>query len=198
MSADDLLGTVEVTLDEIMNSQATLNRMADREDSFDLLDKDCPGTIQWSCGYFAKTTLQQCLEETQSDTAKDADDCMREDAEERIREASGKNASEAVEDVKKELAEDMIASIKPTERWPSGILSVRIVQITGLEVQKVRESGVNDTGDLEEDDDLPSAYCTVSINHQRAFRTRTKMKDSKPYVSLTSLPFFTALTVLDL
>jgi hypothetical protein len=171
-----------------MTGNATLNRMSDRQDSYSVLDKDCPGTLQWSCGYFEKTTLHQCLEESQTDTT-DTERAMREEAQHRIREASAEDATNDIEEKKRDLAEDLIAATKPAERWPSGILSVRVVQITGLEVQKVRESGVKTTEELEEDDDSPSAYCTISINHQRVFQTRTKMKDNKPYVSFTAQAF---------
>lgn len=37
------------------------------------------------------------------------------------------------------------------------------------------------TEEEEEGDDLPSAYCTVILNHQKVFKTRTKPKNSKPF-----------------
>lgn len=33
----------------------------------------------------------------------------------------------------------------------------------------------------EEGDDLPSAYCTIILNHQKIYKTRTKPKNAKPF-----------------
>ncbi len=93
--------------------------------------------------------------------------------------------SEVAQQKKEDLEEkgnDIIASSSPAPGFPSGILSIRIEQISGLGVQKVRETGVSEAED-EDADDLPSAYCTILINHQQVYQTRTKMKSSNPYVS---------------
>ncbi|KAF5349112.1 hypothetical protein D9756_009453 [Leucocoprinus leucothites] len=75
---------------------------------------------------------------------------------------------------------NLIASSPPSPYFPSGILSIRIEQISGLGVQNVRETGVKEAED-EDEDDLPSAYCEVVINHQRVYKTRTKMKSNNPF-----------------
>ncbi len=82
----------------------------------------------------------------------------------------------------KEKEDEIIASTKPSDEWLSGILSVSVEQITELGVPKVREAGVPE----KEDSDLPSPYCTIIVNHQQVYKTRTKMKTKKPYVSVSS------------
>ncbi|KAJ8516371.1 hypothetical protein ONZ45_g6327 [Pleurotus djamor] len=82
-------------------------------------------------------------------------------------------------------AADIVSGTPPSDHWPSGILAVRIEQIEGLEIEKIRASGDQAIQmEHEEEDDgdgTPSAYCVVIINHQRVFKTRTKMVSGKPY-----------------
>ena len=87
---------------------------------------------------------------------------------------------------KQEKKKDLIISTPPSHQNPSGILSIQIHQITDLEVENPRHTGaedVDDTTDEFENNDLPSAYCVVILNHQKIYRTRTKPKNSKPFVS---------------
>jgi len=62
---------------------------------------------------------------------------------------------------------------------------VQIHQITGLELEAVNKNqaskGESASEEEEEGDDLPSAYCTIILNHQKVFKTRTKPKNSKPF-----------------
>ncbi|KAF9457832.1 hypothetical protein BDZ94DRAFT_166478 [Collybia nuda] len=186
LTADDLLGTVDVPLKQLMHSPDTRNRIAIREDGFsDTNGSPCPGTLSWECGYFSKTTLEQHLEHRHQNVD-EIKDRIEAEAEEKLREAKARNdETEEIEQQKKEdlkeKSDEIIASTKPTQEWPSGILSLRIEQINGLEVQKIKQSGVKEGGEDEESDDLPSAYCTVIINHQRVYKTRTKLKSNKPF-----------------
>lgn len=79
----------------------------------------------------------------------------------------------------------MTISSPPSNSYPSGIFSIQIHQIRGLEFEKLnknRQSLVDDDSDKEEGaGDLPSSYCTVILNHQKVFKTRTKPKNSKPF-----------------
>lgn len=55
--------------------------------------------------------------------------------------------------------------------------------MTGLEFEKLNKSqaqGENES-DTNEAGDLPSSYCTVILNHQKVFKTRTKPKNAKPF-----------------
>ncbi|KAF4578419.1 hypothetical protein EYR36_000226 [Pleurotus pulmonarius] len=86
-----------------------------------------------------------------------------------------------------ERAAEIIGGTPPSDRWSSGILAVRIEQIDGLEVEKIRASGsdaITTEGEEEGEKDggeMPSAYCVVVLNHERVFKTRTKMVTGKPY-----------------
>ncbi|KAL0947477.1 hypothetical protein HGRIS_013582 [Hohenbuehelia grisea] len=92
----------------------------------------------------------------------------------------------------KDKTDEIISSLPPPPDWPSGILSIRVEQIDGLEVEKVRASGDDAVRDMEGeadsgdeggggDDKVPSPYCVIMINHERVYKTRTKMVTGKPY-----------------
>lgn len=172
-----------------MKNERTFNKISTHEDDFrDINRSPCPGKLYWECGYFAKTTLEQHLEQKRQD-AKEIEATIKEEAEAKLREAksNGDDLNGEVEQQKredlKERSDEIIAASRPAAQWPTGILSIRIEQISGLEIQKIRESGVRDEGEDHHSDDLPSAYCTVIINHQQVYKTRTKMKTNNPFVS---------------
>lgn len=89
-----------------------------------------------------------------------------------------------------EQAAEIIGGTPPPDQWSSGILAVRVEQIDGLEVEKIRASGsdaITTEGEEEGEKDggeMPSAYCVVVLNHEKVFKTRTKMVTGKPYVSV--------------
>lgn len=107
-------------------------------------------------------------------------------------------AQQKSEDLKEKTDEFISSSSPPTDAWPSGILSILIESISGLEVEKIRETGVNPDNNPEEQqgdagvdggDNMPSSYCVVVLNHEKVYKTRVKMKSSNPYVSSLSLYF---------
>jgi len=81
----------------------------------------------------------------------------------------------------------LIIASPPPQNHPSGILSIQIHQITGLEIEAINKNKASkheaQSDEEEEGEDLPSAYCTVILNHQKVYKTRTKPKNSKPFVS---------------
>ncbi|RDB18391.1 hypothetical protein Hypma_000357 [Hypsizygus marmoreus] len=194
MTADDLLGTVEVPLKDLMTDSKVKNRMSVREDTLcDMGGTPCIGTLLWECGYFSKTTLKQHFANRSKDT--DAiESQIKAEVEDMLREAKtrdsekGEMEQQKREDLK-EKSQEIIAGSKPTEEWPSGVLAIKIEQITGLEVRKLHNSEVRESGEDEEAGDLPSAYCTVIINHQRVYKTRTKLKSNKPFFDASTEKF---------
>lgn len=188
-TADDHLGTVELSLHEIMTSNDFHKKIALRHDNLRADDgSEWPGTLEWAVGYFPKITLRQHLSQSE-ENADEVISKMEEDADGKTREAT-EEEMEDHEEIKqlhqadmKEKSDEMIATSKPAVAWPSGILSIRIMQIGGLEIPTIRGSGVSGEEGEGESEDLPSPYCTIVINHQRIYKTRTKMKSNKPYVS---------------
>lgn len=196
-TADDDLGRVEVDLKELMHKPETHNKMLDREDRFTGQDPDekMAGTLQWSVGYFSKVRItDKQLEQQKVDEEIRTREKLREHVSElaanKLREA-GKGADDdelhqqRVQDYA-EIETNMIISAPPSQEFVSGILSVQIHNITGLEIQNLQkqDKGDEDTdGDQETEtgDDMPDSYCNIILNHKKIYRTRTKPKNCKPF-----------------
>lgn len=194
-SADDDLGRIELDLKDIMKSEETNGKMHDREDGFRAMKagEGMPGKLVWSIGYFSKTRItddQLAAQEEDPDikSLSQLKEKAHGEAENKLREASADHQHEInqqkAEDVKAKQDELIIAA-PPSDEFPSGILSIQIHQITGLELEvlnKDRERTNAEACDEEETgDDLPSSYCTIILNHKKVFKTRTKPKNSKPF-----------------
>lgn len=188
-----MLGVVEVKLESIMSDSKMKNRMCSRTDRLtDIGGAQWPGEIEWECGFFSKTTLEQHLANKDGDANKIKQNTEHQ-TERELREAqtlgSGKDEIDKQKQADlKDRSDEIISGSAPTPEWPSGVLAIHIEQIRGLMVQKTRESGVKDSEEEDEEGpDLPSAYCTIILNHQRVYKTRTKLKSNKPFVSLPCL-----------
>ena len=194
-TADDDLGRIEVDLRDIMKSSQSNGKMWDRQDGFRSLKagESMPGKLEWSVGYFSKTRIldEQLAEQSQEPdikTVKDLRKKVGEESERKLRESKKDETSE----IKQQKAQDfkarqdqlMISSPPPAD-YPSGILSIVIHQISGLELEAINKTQMNkqetQSDEQEEGDDMPSSYCTIILNHQKIYKTRTKPKNSKPF-----------------
>ncbi|KAI0814725.1 hypothetical protein GGR55DRAFT_632964 [Xylaria sp. FL0064] len=195
-TADDDLGRVEVGLKDLMRNSETSNKLQDREDRFtgEDVEEEMPGSLVWSVGYFSKTkiTKEQLEAQTFNKDIRTKDDLKKhvsESAENKLREAGKASDDEEVKQQKTqdyhELENSMIISAPPSTEFVSGILSVQIHNLTGLEIRKLQKQDKDDTGDQEDEaehaDDMPNSYCTIILNHKKIFKTRTKPKNSKPF-----------------
>jgi hypothetical protein len=195
-TADDDLGRVEVDLKELMHSPKTKNQQFDREDRFKGgdTDEDMPGTLWWSVGYYDKIriTEQQLVKQNEDNRIKTKDQLknyVSETSESKLREATAHDESKELNQQKaqdyKEHEDALICAATPDPNYASGILSVQIHNITGLEVESLQKRDKSNSGDREDEaeqsDDLPSSYCTIILNHQKIFMTRTKPKNAKPF-----------------
>lgn len=203
-TADDDLGRVEVDLKELMNNSKSHNRMQDREDGFTAQDQEekMPGSLQWSVGYFSKVRITQTALEQQTFNEKIR---SKEELKKYVADLSANKLREAgktpdnnelhqqhVQDYA-EVEGDMIISAPPSQEFVSGILSVQIHNITGLEVQRLNKKdtgdGETDGEETETDDDMPDSYCSIILNHKNIYRSRTKPKNSKPFFNAATEKF---------
>jgi hypothetical protein len=198
MDADDDLGRVEVALKDLMHNPKTKGKMCDREDR--LMGEDekekVPGTLNWSVGYFAKIRI---TEEQLAQQSAETDIRCKEDlkkkvdatAQRKLRESTEHDESQELDQQKaqdyKAIEDNLIISSPPSNDYPSGILSIQIHNITGLELERLRKNRSQDDTEADKEDeaeeasDLPSSYCTIILNHQKIYKTRTKPKNAKPF-----------------
>ncbi|TLD24367.1 hypothetical protein PspLS_06890 [Pyricularia sp. CBS 133598] len=195
-TADDDLGRVDLDLKYLMTNEETMNRMQDREDRFCGEDSDekVPGTLTWSVGYFSKTRITDKILEKQTynpeiKSKAQLKEHVSDIAEYKLRESGKAPEDNEVKQQKaqdyKEIEDNMIISAPPSEHYPSGILSIQIHNITGLEVQRLNKKDKNTMSEYaeesEHEDDMPDSYCTIVLNHRKVYKTRTKPKNSKPF-----------------
>ncbi|KAK0736491.1 hypothetical protein B0T21DRAFT_393179 [Apiosordaria backusii] len=204
LTADDELGRVEVNLKELMHGHDTRNKMCQREDHLraDDPDEKIPGQLWWSVGYFSKAHIQQCQLDRQTfdpsiRTIEDLKKKTSEHTRYKLRETLDTDSEQEKEELSQQEVQDlkqaedmMIISAPPPEGLPSGILSIQIHNITGLEVEKLnrdRSADSNPGGNHIEaeggagDGDAPDGYCTIILNHTQVYRTRTKPKNAHPF-----------------
>lgn len=197
-TADDDLGRVEVDLKSLMNNPESHNKIQKREDRFTAEDSEesMAGSLIWSVGYFSKTRIEQYQLEQQSvneeiRTKEQLRKHVSDLSEHKLREAGKSPDDEELHQQKaqdyREMEDAMIISAPPSDKFVSGILSVQIHNITGLEVQKLNrqdkhsDEKEDQEDESERDDDMPDSYCTIILNHKKIYRTRTKPKNSKPF-----------------
>ncbi|MCJ1471796.1 hypothetical protein MMC13_000437 [Lambiella insularis] len=199
-SADDDLGRVQVDLKEIMHDSRSKRQMWDREDGFMAMDADekMPGSLEWSVGYFRKVKIQEeqlarQTAEPEIRSVQQLKDKVSKEAGRKLREATNQDVSDEIELQKaqdlKAREDVLVMSSPPPQAYPTGILSVQVHSITGLQLKKLNKSrGEGEEGDdaVGVDDDLPSSYCTVILNQQKIFKTRTKPKNSKPFFNAST------------
>ncbi|KAK7734319.1 hypothetical protein SLS57_000011 [Botryosphaeria dothidea] len=194
-TADDDLGRIELDIKQLMRSPESRGKMMDRVDGFKALTagETMPGRLEWSVGYFPKVrALDSQLAEQKADPNIRSVDQLKktvdEESERKLREAKRDESSE-IEQQKaqdfKEREDQLLIASPPPEDYPSGILSITIHQITGLELEPINKNQASrresDSDEEQEGDDLPSSYCTIILNHNKLFRTRTKPKNSQPF-----------------
>lgn len=192
-SADDDLGRIEVDIEELMQNENSKGKMWSREDEFVGMDGDSsmPGRLTWEVGYFSKVEVTQdqlAKQQVNTDirTLQQLKNKVKDSTNRKLREAPRKIRAEEGSQQRAQEYEDeqhrLICAAPPPEEFCSGILSVQVHNVTGLEVSSLRKKTKDEKEDSESfEDDLPSPYCTIIINGKMLYKTRTKPKNSNPF-----------------
>ncbi|KAF7553634.1 hypothetical protein G7Z17_g3523 [Cylindrodendrum hubeiense] len=201
MTADDDLGRIEVRLKDLMRDNDSNGHMSNRKDGFRALKSGdgMPGKLEWSVGYFSKTRIQQCQIDQQTHdpeirSMEQLKEKVENSCERKLRETMFKHGKkdrdlgefeqQKAQELKAEQ-DAMIISAPPPHGYPSGLFSLQIHNITSLEIERLnkRDSAGDGAASDEEEagEGLPSAYCTIIINHRKTFKTRTKPQNAKPF-----------------
>ncbi|KAI5798545.1 hypothetical protein FPQ18DRAFT_271877 [Pyronema domesticum] len=178
-TADDLVGKCEIPIQDLMvhsgKTQDYVSKLSGEESGSTM-----PGELHWSVTFFGKTQFRPALRTSGKDV--NLPPQLKDHPE--------------LQDDKGQLdtaEEDAVMHTPPDPLWPSGIVSVIVHQIVNLEVRdqtgtygkrkdgKEYSPGMK-TGESvqEEGGKLPSSYCTITLNDQLIYRTRSKVLSSKP------------------
>lgn len=197
-TADDDLGRIEIPIKDLMKNEKSNGRMWERTDTFQAMKKgeEMPGVLEWSVGYFSKTRIMdyQVAHKLKKDGITTVDQLKERKFKQsghKLRETSKDESSEVKQLQQQDFEEasvDIISTSPPSRDYPSGILSIVVHQIVGLELEKQNRPRDEDGGEKAEEehelgDHLPDSYCTIMINDSRIFKTRTKPKSGNPFVS---------------
>ena len=182
-TADDIVGRVTRKLSSLCNGQTT-NKFVEQEDSlagFEEAD-EMPGKLHTRIGFFTKAKLNRAL--IKSDEEKKGDSEL--EKQETERKGTAVDNNEEVDALR----------CPPDPKWPSGILSIFVDHIEGLEDRDVEKGvkgseregtqGQDVSASGETPDSLPSGYVEFVLNDEIIYKTRVK--------PLTNLPWFNAGT----
>ncbi|OSD00665.1 hypothetical protein PYCCODRAFT_1479096 [Trametes coccinea BRFM310] len=183
MSVDDMMGFAEIDIVDLIRERGKPTRRVSPLSSPDSQSR--PGSIEYTVGYYGKLPPNKALATDGSDPS--LPDDLRNQPEFKDARAVALNDLEAA-----------VLVTPPDPEWPSGLLSVQVHEIRDLSVKtmgKERRGGKGREGEKGQDDgeetaeegeDLPSSYCTISLNDELAYETRVK--------PITSSPMFNAGT----
>ncbi|KAK3314945.1 hypothetical protein B0H66DRAFT_480712 [Apodospora peruviana] len=178
-SADDVVGKVELSIQKLIQHPGKMFPQVSRLKGLKA-ESSMPGELHWEVGFFGKTQFRKALRTDGKDLSLPKE--LRDKKELQDDKGSLDNAEE-----------DAVVHTPPDPLWPSGILSVVVHQIVNLELENVKGSNGKrkgkeyeparpEAGESKEEQGkkLPSSYCTILINDELAYKTRTKVVSSKP------------------
>ncbi|KAI0181933.1 hypothetical protein GGR52DRAFT_568141 [Hypoxylon sp. FL1284] len=179
-SADDVVGKVELSLQKLIQHPGKMHQEISKLRGVKA-DSSMPGELHWEVGYFGKTQFRAALRTDGKDLS------LPKEIRDKKELQDDKGAIQNDE-------EDAVVHTPPDPLWPSGILGIVVHQIVNLELANVKgsEGGkrkggreyepARDAGEIKEETSkkLPSAYCTILLNDELVYKTRTKVVSSKP------------------
>lgn len=178
-SADDVVGKVELSIQKLIQHPGKMFPQCSQLRGVKA-ESTMPGELHWEVGFFGKTQFRKALRTDGKDPNLPKE--LRDKAELQDDKGALDNAEE-----------DAVVHTPPDPLWPSGILSVVVHQIVNLELQNIKGSNGKrkgrefeparpEAGDIKEEQSktLPSSYCTIMLNDELVYKTRTKVVSSKP------------------
>lgn len=179
-SADDVVGKVELSIQELIRNPGKVFPQVSKLTGIGA-ESTMPGELHWEVGFFGKTLFRKALRTDEKNP----------NLPEEIKNMP--QSKEAQNAVPKTPENEAALHTPPDPLWPSGMLSVVVHQIVGLELANIRGSDGNrkgkeyeparpEAGEVKEAESkkLPSSYCTILINDDLAYKTRTKVVSSQP------------------
>lgn len=177
-TADDVVGKIELSMQKIIQQPGKMFSITSKLRGTNA-DTEMPGTLEWEAGFFSKPHFRKAMR------------CDGQDP----------NIPKALKDVpafqvKMEGTDyderDAVMHTPPDPLWPTGIVNIVIHNIVNLEMEEIKgsfrkrqskqydpakKSGENIE---EQGKHLPTSYCTLLLNDELVYRTRSKAVTSKP------------------
>ncbi|KAG8993711.1 hypothetical protein FRB94_010453 [Tulasnella sp. JGI-2019a] len=188
---DDLIGRIQVPIKKLMTEPNVSHRREDGLRGFEDAN-EMKGKLVWSVGYYEKVPLNKDLErplpppKTPAEQAAAAKPSRT--APEMEMRPGDKGPNPAAKDLPPPPPD--VQRTPPDPEWPSGVLSVIIHQINGLERQNLKgttskdregKEGQDTDDPADQGDNLPSAYCELVVNDDLVYKTRVKQYSAMPY-----------------
>ncbi|WYZ36748.1 hypothetical protein EsH8_II_000254 [Colletotrichum jinshuiense] len=178
-SADDVVGKVELSIQKLIQHPGKMFTQVSKLAGVKA-ETTMPGELHWEVGFFGKTQFRKALRTDGKDVN------LPPELKDKKELQDDKGTIESAE-------EDAVEHTPPDPLWPSGILSIVVHQIVGLELANVKGSNGKrkgreyeparlDAGEVKEEQasKLPSSYCTILVNDELIYKTRTKAVSSQP------------------
>ncbi|KAF5548418.1 hypothetical protein FMEXI_4768 [Fusarium mexicanum] len=178
-SADDVVGKVELSIQKLIQHPGKMFPQVSKLRGVKA-ESEMPGELHWEVGFFGKTQFRKALRTDGRDLNLPKALADKPELQE------NKGAIDTKE-------EDAVIHTPPDPLWPSGILSIVVHQIVGLELENIKGSNGKrkgreyeparpEAGEVKEEQakSLPSSYCTILLNDDLVYKTRTKVVSSQP------------------
>ncbi|KAK0525998.1 hypothetical protein OC835_005434, partial [Tilletia horrida] len=203
-TADDIQGRVTEPIKDLMKVPNKMTRRTDNLKGFEEADV-MHGSLTWEVGFYEKAILNRALQRSPPSPAEQAKKKQAEKEQEQAKSVAEKETDAVKEQEARDkealkapmdTAEEADALTTPPDpRWKSGILSLTIDHIAGLERRQLFERGAmgkeregaagqDVDKEAETESQLPNSYCEIVLNSQIVYKTRVKM--------LNNMPFFAA------
>lgn len=185
-SADDLIGRVQIPIEDLMKQPNKMMRREDGLKGFEDADK-MQGVLHWSVGFFEKVPLKRDLQRALTKEEKEAQPAPTKTAPEMEMRPDDQAPNPAKKDLPPPPPD--VLKTRPDPEYPSGVFSVIVHQITNLERQQLDgkkgdregEAGQDTDEASEASDNLPSGYCEIIVNDDMVYKTRVKQYTTNPY-----------------
>ncbi|GAA5918640.1 hypothetical protein JCM6882_007890 [Rhodosporidiobolus microsporus] len=177
ISADDLVGRVQVPITDLMLKPNEMQHRTDKLMGFEDAD-EMEGTLTWSVAYYEKVKLNPDLKK-----APGIDHSLPKELQDHPELKVEDNTADTPE-------EKDVQRTPPDPNYPAGVLSVVVHQIHSLERANVRgTTGRNREGAAGQDTDepseqdsaLPSSYVELCVNDDLIYKTRVKQYSQMPF-----------------
>ncbi|WFD31648.1 hypothetical protein MSPP1_002687 [Malassezia sp. CBS 17886] len=186
-TADDIVGRVNKPLRDLVRNPNKFTPHLSHLMGFEDADR-MQGKLCWSVGFFEKAELNSKL------TKKPDADASRAEKESERKPSPVDSEQEALS-----------LNTPPDPQWPSGVLSVIVKHINGLEGREVEKGVDSDEREGPHGQDvqagasaLPCGYCEIILNDNLVYKTRVKQYSNMPFFNAGTEVFVRDWTQSDL